>query len=59
MSVGCYNGIEYRKQRVCDVLTVKTRAKWYFAYVDGCATGDHFRTLADFRAAVDNGHFED
>ncbi len=55
--VGRYNGVNYRQQRICDVLCVDTRARWYFAYIDDDPTGDHYRTLAEFKASVDNGHF--
>ncbi len=57
--IGRYNGVDYWQQRVCDVFSVKVRARWYFAYIDGKATGDHFKTLADFRACVDSGHFNE
>jgi len=58
-SIGRYNGVDYRRQRICDVLAVNDTATWYFAYVDGEPTSDHYRTLADFRDAVDGGHFTD
>jgi len=54
-----YNGVDYRRQRICDVLPVKTRARWYFAYINGNPTSDHYRTLAEFKASVDNGHFNE
>lgn len=57
--VGRYNGVDYRQQRICDVLCVETAARWYFAYIDGEPTGDHYRTLADFKVAVDSGYFND
>lgn len=57
--VGRYNGVDYRHQRICDVLCVCTRARWYFAYIDGEPTGDHYRTLAEFEASVDSGYFND
>jgi hypothetical protein len=56
--IGRYNGVDYRQQGVCDVLSVKVRARWYFAYVDGKPTGDHYRTIAEFKASVDSGHFD-
>lgn len=40
------------------MLTVSCRARWYFAYVNDVAIGDHFRTLHEFKAAVDDGHFQ-
>lgn len=55
--IGRYKGIDYRRQPICDVLAVDSRARWYFAYVDGEPTGDHYQTLADFMRSVDNGHF--
>ena len=55
--IGRYNGVDYRLQRICDVLVVDSTARWYFAYFDGKPTGDHFRTLKDFECAVNSGHF--
>jgi len=40
------------------VLAVTSKAQWYFAYIDGEPTGDHFRTLKEFQQAVDEGHFD-
>ena len=51
--IGRYNGVDYRQQRICDVLAVDSKAKWYFAYIDGKATSDHFKTLTDFKEWVD------
>lgn len=63
---GCYRGVGYKLQRICDVLFVDpstasfpSTARWYFAYIDDEETCDHYRTLRDFRAAVDAGHFEE
>jgi hypothetical protein len=58
MSIGRYKGIDYKKQRICEVLAVDTKAKWWFTYVDGEPTGDHFRTLTELKQAVDEGHFD-
>ncbi len=55
--IGRYNGVDYRQQRICDVLCVDVEWRWYFAYIDGEPTGDHFRTLAEFKASVDSGYF--
>jgi len=55
--VGRYNGIDYRQQRVCDVLAVDYQARWYFVYIDGQPTGDHYRTLAELKVSVDSGYF--
>ena len=56
-SIGRYNGVDYRKQRICDVLSVDSQVRWYFAYIDGQPTSDHYRTIAEFKASVDSGHF--
>ena len=56
-SIGRYKRVDYQLQRICDVLVVDTTVRWYFAYLDGKPTGDHYRTLEDFRRAVDSGHF--
>ena len=58
-NVGRYHGIDYKLQRICDVIRTPTRAWWWFSYVDGVATGDHFATLTDLKTAVDSGHFVD
>jgi len=56
-SVGRYRGIDYRRQRISDVMAVPCRAYWYFTYTaDGKPTGDHYRTLAELRTAVDSHH---
>ncbi len=54
-SMGAYCGIRYIRQRICDVLIVDDPAMWYFTYVGGQPTSDHFRTLQDMRAAIDRG----
>ncbi len=51
--MGCYNGVVWKRQRLCDALVSNRRSFAYFAYVGGVATGDHFLTLAEFRAWVD------
>ena len=53
-----YRGVVAKKHRICDVIAVKSRARWYFAYVDGEPTGDHFRTLRGFNDAVNAGWFK-
>ena len=52
--MGRYKGVNYIRHRICDVLCVDSVARWYFAYVGGVATGDHFRTITDFKNWVDN-----
>ena len=60
--VGSYNGIGWKLQRIRDVLDVSIKtvgnARWYFAYCNGKATGDHYRTFAEFKHAVDSGDFD-
>jgi len=57
--IGRYKGVGYRQQRICDVLCVDAKARWYFAYIDDDPTGDHYETLAEFKASVDRSHFDD
>lgn len=57
--VGRYNGIEWKLQRIRDVLDVPISARWYFVYCNGKATGDHYRTLAELKQAVDSGAFNE
>jgi len=53
-SIGRYQGVSYRRQRICDMFYGNDcKAFWYFAYIDDSPTGDFFRTLQDFRNAVD------
>lgn len=55
-SVGRYRGVDYRLQRLADMLRGEFGGRRaYFAYRDGLPTGDHFLTLDAFRRAVDNG----
>ena len=55
MSVGYYNGVGYKLQRICDVLCVPLKARWWFVYDDNDeATGDHFRTLRELKAWADS-----
>lgn len=58
-SIGCYRGIYYRRQRICDVLGVDIKAQWYFTYVNGKATSDHFPTITALRIAIDRGEICD
>ena len=58
-SVGCYRGVFYRRQRICDVLAVETKARWYFTYYGGEATSDHFPTVTALKQAVDAGEICD
>jgi len=51
--VGSYRGVEWKQQRICDVLAVSIKARWFFVYVDGDETGDHFRTMRDLYAGID------
>ena len=48
-TMGRYRGVDYVRQRICDVLAVPTRAQWYFVYHHGQPTGDHFRTLTELK----------
>lgn len=53
--VGCYRGVRYVRRRICDMLAVPTRARWWWTLdADGRPTGDHYRTLTELRAAVDS-----
>jgi len=58
-SVGQIDGIDYRRQPLGEVvyMTVRRKQMVYVPYRDGVPTGDHFRTLADLRAAIAAGHF--
>ncbi len=56
MSVGKYKGVSYKRQRICDVLAVDIKAKWWFIYgVTGEATGDHYETMREMKHAIDSG----
>jgi hypothetical protein len=51
---GCYHGIHWAHVRICDVLTVPSRERWYFIRDEsGEYTGDHFRTLAEMKRHID------
>ena len=52
--MGRYRGVDYIRQRICDVLAVSSKARWYFTYIDGQATGDHFRTIREMEAWIDS-----
>ena len=54
MSMGSYRGVRYVKHRICDILDVKSKAKWFFIYEDGKPTGDHFRTITDMQQHIDD-----
>ncbi len=51
--MGRYKGIDYIHQRICDVLVVSSKARWYFVYIDNEPTGDHFRTIMELKEWVD------
>ena len=51
--VGRYRGFDWKRQRICDVLVVTSRARWYFLYANGKATSDHFQTLRALKLHVD------
>jgi len=53
--VGCYRRVHYKRQRVCEMMMLPQRAFYYFTYVDGKPTGDHFRTIAEMECSVDRG----
>lgn len=60
MSIGCYRGVSYKRHRICDVLAVESRARWWFIYCrDGTPTSDHYPTLRELQKAVDRGDHED
>ena len=44
-TVGMYNGHEWKRLRMCDVLRVDSKQEAYFVYVNGEPTGDNFPTL--------------
>lgn len=55
MSIGRYNGQNYKRQRICDVMAVSTTASWWFLYdEDDRPTGDHFASLDQLRQYVDS-----
>lgn len=51
--IGRYNGYEYKLQRICDVIQVRSNALWYFLYEDGEPTGDHFARLTELKRYID------
>ncbi len=53
--MGRYKGIDYIRQRICDVMLNPSKARWYFTYIDGLATGDHFRTIRELKVWIDSG----
>ena len=61
MSIGMYRGIRYKQCRIDDVLCVEAgRARWWFVcYSDGAPSANHYRTLRQLRAAIDDGQYED
>ena len=53
--VGRYRGVDYKLQRICDVLAVDCKEHWYFIYDDdGEPTGDHYRTITEMKRNIDN-----
>jgi len=53
--VGVYRSVHWRYCRICDVLAVPTRARWYFVIDRETRrpTSDHYPTLAALREAID------
>lgn len=52
--IGVYQGIKWIRHRICDVMVVNLKARWYFIYgEDGKPTGDHFRTIRDMEQHID------
>ena len=51
--IGRYKGHEWKLQRICDVISVKSHAMWYFLYDNGEPTGDHFATKRELMRYVD------
>ena len=52
-SIGRYKGVDYRLQRICDMMASNSRVLWYFTYSGNTPTGDSFRTLGALYQAVD------
>lgn len=52
--MGSYRGVKYIRQRICDILRVDSKARWYFVYdsLDE-PTGDHFQTLKEMKESID------
>lgn len=53
-NIGMYKGVRWQKQRICDVLAVDTKARWYFPIRNGKFTGDHFKTIAELKRWIDS-----
>ena len=53
--IGRYRGVDYKLQRICDVLTVDCRVRCYFTYYEGEPSCNHYRTLVEMKHAIDNG----
>jgi hypothetical protein len=54
-TVGRYRGVDYVTHRLCDVFPHWSSRKWnIFEYDDHEATGNHFKTLAEFKQWVDS-----
>ena len=52
--VGRYRGVDYKRQRICDILAVDCEERWFFTYDnDGAPTGSHYRTLYEMREHID------
>lgn len=57
--IGRYQGIDYKRQRICDVLAVPLRSFAWFTYIGEQPTGDHFETLRDLKAWIDDRKHEE
>ena len=51
--IGNYKGYGYKLQRICDVMHNPSHAQYYFLYVRGEPTGDHFKRLTELRRYID------
>ena len=53
--IGTYKGVEWKQHRLGDVFPNHPAPKlvWIFEYDDNVMTGNHFRTLDEFKKHVD------
>lgn len=54
-SVGRYKDVDYRRQRICDVMLLPYLERFYFTYDGGVPTGDYFKTIGELKRAIDSG----
>lgn len=52
--IGIYKSVRYQRQRICDVLAVDIKEKWYFPILNGKFTGDHFKTIRELKNWIDS-----